>query len=288
MLPSFTPADPDQLRIVHVGDIVGKPGLRVACLATRWFRRELKAGCLLCNAENVADGSGIRASDYRRLVQAGYHGITLGDHVFNKKESVEVLSQHQNIIRPCNLPREASGATQMILSTAAGVSIAVLSALGRVFMKPVDCPFHAVERELTLVPEQVKIRLLDFHAEATSDKQLMGRFLDGKVSAVLGTHTHIATADEQILPRGTGFHCDVGMTGPFESIIGRDIEAVLHATLTAMPMPYHVAKEDVRLSATWLDVDILTGKCQRIGRLCLTQIELEQYEAATEHDPLVL
>jgi calcineurin-like phosphoesterase len=155
-------------------------------------------------------------------------------------------------------------------------------------MKPVDCPFHAVERELTLVPEEVKIRLLDFHAEATSDKQLMGRFLDGKVSAVLGTHTHIATADEQILPHGTGFHCDVGMTGPFESIIGRDIEAVLHATLTAMPMPYHVAKEDVRLSATWLDVDISTGKCQRIGRLCLTQVELEQYEAATAPDPLVL
>ena len=229
------------------------------------------------NAENAADGSGLRRADYRGLKEAGYDGITLGDHLYKRQEIIEVLKSSTDIARPCNLPEGAAGKTSMILTLENGATVAVVSALGRVFMKPVDCPFASVDRELSRIPDEVAVRLVDFHAEATSDKQLMGRFLDGRVSAVLGTHTHVTTADEQILPGGSGFQCDVGMTGPFESIIGRNIEAVIESTLTAMPVPYHVAKGDERVSATWVDVDRASGKCQAIGRLCLKHKLLEDY-----------
>jgi metallophosphoesterase (TIGR00282 family) len=277
--PPTTP-ERNHLRIVLLGDIVGKPGLRVACNAAMWLRRELKADCLLANAENTADGAGIRSGDFRRLIQAGFHGLTMGDHLYKKKEGIEILQKNENIVRPCNLPDGAVGRTSMIIRVRETIDVAVISALGRVFMKPVDCPFRAVERELEILPAAVKVRLVDFHAEATSDKQIMGRFLDGRVSGVLGTHTHVTTADEQILPGGTGFHCDVGMTGPFHSIIGRNIESVVESTLTSMPLPYHVAKEDIRASATWLDVDVETGACKRIGRLSLKLTDLESYVAS--------
>lgn len=272
---------PNQLRIVLLGDIVGKPGVRAACSAAVWLRGELKADCLLANAENSADGAGIRSYDFRRLVQAGFHGLTMGDHLYNKKEGIAILAANKNIVRPCNLPRDATGSSHMLLTVRHSITVAVISALGRVFMKPVDCPFTAVQRELDTIPAEVKIRIVDFHAEATSDKQIMGRLLDGRVSAVLGTHTHVATADEQIFSGGTGFHCDIGMTGPYHSIIGREIESVVESTLTSMPLSFHVAKEDIRASGTWVDVDITTGRCLRIGRLNLPLAELEAYEAAT-------
>lgn len=268
-------------RLVMVGDTVGKVGVRAACLAAAWFQHELQAACLLVNAENAADGSGMRGADYRSLKAAGYHGITLGDHLYKKQEVIELLQESTDLVRPCNLPETAVGKCSMLLNLPDGTRVGVVSALGRVFMKPVDCPFAAVDRELSKMPEEVVIRIVDFHAEATSDKQLMGRFLDGRVSAVLGTHTHVTTADEQILPGGSGFQCDVGMTGPFDSIIGRDVDAVLKSTLTAMPLPFHVAKGDVRVSATWVDIDRADGTCQAIGRLCLRQKFLEDYHKSS-------
>lgn len=276
------PAAPDQnsIRLVLVGDTVGKAGVRAACLAALWFKRELKAEGLIANAENASDGSGMRKADYRSLKEAGYDGITLGDHIYKKKEIIEVLESVTDIVRPCNLPVTAAGKPSILLRLQNGTTVAIISALGRVFMKPVDCPFQAVERELAKIPAECTVRLVDFHAEATSDKQLMGRFLDGRVSAVLGTHTHVTTADEQILPGGSGFQCDVGMTGPFDSIIGRNIEAVMESTLSSMPLPFHVAKADVRVSATWLDVNLADGKCLAIGRLSLKQKFLEDYHKA--------
>ncbi len=271
-------AESGNIRVVLVGDTVGKPGLRAACLAAPWFTGQLKADCLLVNAENAADGSGMRGADYRALVAAGYQGITLGDHLYKRSEIIEIFEKNGNVVRPCNLPATAIGKTVLKINLPSGHELAVISVLGRVFMKPVDCPFAAVDRELAALPESIKIRIVDFHAEATSDKQVMGRHLDGRVSAVLGTHTHVTTADEQIFPGGTGFQCDVGMTGPFESIIGRNIEAVLYSTLTAMPAPYNVAKGDVRVCATWLDIDPASGSCKAIGRLNLTQKFLEDYQ----------
>lgn len=261
------PPQPDCLRLVLIGDIVGKPGMRIASQAVPWLRREMAIDVIVANAENAADGSGLRCADYRRLIESGINVITLGDHLYRKREIMDVLVSESNIVRPANLPERAPGRGHAIFTARDGINVAVINLMGRVFMKPIDCPFHRADRELHAIDPAIKVRLVDFHAEATSDKQLMGRYLDGRVSAVLGTHTHVATADEQIFPGGTGFQCDVGMTGPYESILGRKISAVLEATLDAVPTPFQVATGDVRLSGTWVDVNIDTGQCRAIGRI---------------------
>jgi 2',3'-cyclic-nucleotide 2'-phosphodiesterase len=274
-LPPRPPAD--CLRLALIGDIVGKPGMRIASQSVPWLRREMGIDVIVANAENAADGSGLRCVDYRRLIESGVNVITLGDHMFRKREIIDVLVSEQNIVRPANLPERAPGRGHIIFTARDGIAVAVISLMGRVFMKPIDCPFQAADRELAAIDPEVKIRLVDFHAEATSDKQIMGRFLDGRVSAVLGTHTHVATADEQIFPGGTGFQCDVGMTGPFESILGRKISAVMEATLDAVPTPFQVATGDVRLNGTWVDVHIETGQCRAIGRIQVSEQTIQSF-----------
>lgn len=267
----------DCLRLLLIGDIVGKPGMRITCQAIPWLKRQLAVDVIVANAENAADGSGLRCTDYRRLIESGVNIITLGDHLFRKREIIDVLNAEANIIRPANLPLQAPGRGHTEFVARDGITIGVVNLIGRVFMKPVDCPFLAADRELAQLSSAAKIRLVDFHAEATSDKQLMGRYLDGRVSAVLGTHTHVATADEDILPSGTGFQCDVGMTGPFNSILGRKIDAVMQATLYAIPVPFHIANEDIRLNGTWVDVRIDDGLCQAIGRIQVHENTIDVY-----------
>ena len=240
------------------------------------IRRE-KLDLVVANAENAAAGSGLLPDHYRELLKAGVDCITLGDHIYRRKEIYPVLSQEPNIVKPANFPISAPGRDHCIVKTREGISVAVISLLGRVFMRPVDCPFTAVSRILAKLPDDVRIRICDLHAEATSDKQAMGRFLDGQVTAVLGTHTHVATADEEIFPGGTAFQCDVGMTGPYRSILGRAIEPVLKTTLTFDPNSFHVATEDVRLSGTWVDADPSTGKALCIGRVQLRDADLKQW-----------
>jgi len=259
----------EHVRIVLVGDVVGKPGVSMLCESVAWLRNDLQADLIIANAENAADGAGLTIAQYKKIVAAGVDAITLGDHIYRKKEIASILQSELNIVKPANFPVEAPGRDHCIVQTAAGVPVAVISLLGRVFMRPVDCPFAAVTRVLSLLPDEVRIRICDLHAEATSDKQSMGRFLDGKVTAVLGTHTHVPTADEEIFPGGTAFQCDVGMTGPYLSILGRAIEPVLNTTLTFDPNAFHVASEDVRLSGTWVDADPSTGKAIHIGRIHL-------------------
>lgn len=255
-----------QTRMVLIGDIVGKPGMVATCTAVPMLRQ---AGCdlIVANAENAADGAGLTIKQYEQLVAAGVDAITLGDHIYKKREIEKSLRLQSNIVKPANFPDKAPGKDHCIVRTSAGVPVAVLSLLGRVFMRPVNCPFEAADRVLASLPESVTLRLVDMHGEATSDKQAMGYYLDGRVTAVLGTHTHVPTADEQILPGGTAFQCDVGMTGPHRSILGREIEPVLRTTLTFDPNTFHVATADVRVSATWLDADTMTGRALRIGRL---------------------
>lgn len=265
------------VRVMLVGDIVGKPGMRMACAAVDYLRSHFHIDLLVANAENAADGSGLRCKDYRRLVDHGYDAITLGDHAFRKREIMDILASETNIVRPGNWPSEAPGRASVIVKTASGTSVAVVSMQGRVFMKPVDCPFHAMDRELAALPKEVKVRFLDFHAEATSDMQLMGRYLAGRVSAVLGTHTHVATADDQILSGGTGFQCDVGMTGPFDSILGRKTPAVLEATLAGIPTPFQVATGDVRLNGTWFDADCSSGHCVALGRIDVSEATVSDF-----------
>lgn len=255
-----------QLRVVLIGDIVGKPGMTAACAAVGMLR---EAGCdlIVANAENAADGAGLTVKQYEQLVAAGIDAITLGDHIYKKREIEKALRSQSNIVKPANFPDKAPGRDHCLVKTAEGIPIAIMSLLGRVFMRPVNCPFEAADRVLAELPESVRIRVVDMHGEATSDKQAMGYYLDGRVTAVLGTHTHVPTADEQILPGGTAFQCDVGMTGPYRSILGREIEPVLRTTLTFDPNTFHVATEDVRVSATWFDADPLNGRATQIGRL---------------------
>ena len=265
------------VRVILVGDVVGKPGVTMLCDSVRWLREVLQVDLIVANSENAADGAGLTKAQYHKIIAAGVDAITLGDHIYRKKEIASILATEPNIVKPANFPPDAPGRDHCIVKTVQGVSVAVISLLGRVFMRPVDCPFAAVTRVLTQLPEEVRIRVCDLHAEATSDMQAMGRFLDGKVTAVLGTHTHVATADEEIFPGGTAFQCDVGMTGPHKSILGRAIDPVLNTTLTFDPNSFHVATEDVRLSGTWVDADIESGKAINVGRVQLREADLKQW-----------
>lgn len=257
------------VRVALVGDIVGKPGMKIASQAGPWLKRQLQIDALIANAENAADGTGLRVKQYERLMESGFDGITLGDHVYRKREIVEVLNSRTNIVRPANFPPTAPGKGWAVL-TIGEHSLVIISLLGRVFMRPVDCPFMALDRileEVAQLPSPPKMILVDLHAEATSDKQALARYADGRVSAVLGTHTHVTTADEQILPKGTAFQCDVGMTGPFESILGREIAPVVATNLTFDPNSFDVATDDLRICLTWVDLDPITGHAKQIGRV---------------------
>lgn len=259
------------MRILLIGDIVGKPGVRIVTQSLASLRQREELDLIIANAENALDGSGLSPTIYRKLIAAGVDCVTLGDHIYRRNEICSVLTAEGNIVKPANYPAKAPGKNWMVVKAANGEQVAVFSLLGRIFMKPVDCPYQAAERVLAEIPAEVKVRVLDFHAEATSDKQLMGRFLDGRVSAVLGTHTHVTTADEQILPGGTAFQCDVGMTGPHDSILGRRIDRVLETTITFQPTQFDVATGDVQLHGTVVDVDPTTGLATAIRRIVLKE-----------------
>jgi len=255
------------VRVLLIGDIVGKPGRTIVREKLGEIRQRERIDLVIANAENAADGSGITPRIYRGLIDSGVDCITLGDHVYRRAEIFPILESSDNIVVPANFPEGAPGRGWTVVTAANDQRVAVFSLLGRVYMRPVDCPFAAAERVLAEIPAEVAIRLLDFHAEATSDKQVMGRFLDGRVTGVLGTHTHVATADEQILPGGTAFQCDLGMTGPHHSIIGRRIDRVMETTVHFRPTPFEVATEDVRLNGSVLEIDDATGKATGIQRI---------------------
>ncbi len=264
------------MRILLIGDVVGKPGRQIIVRALEGLIARERLDLVIANAENAAGGSGLTPAIYRELLAAGVDCITLGDHIFRRGEIVDILKKQPNIVKPANFPPEAPGREFAIVTARNGVQVAVISLLGRVFMRPVDCPFAAVERVLKQIPSEARAIVVDMHAEATSDKQLMGRALDGRVSAVLGTHTHVPTADECILPGGTAFQCDVGMTGPYDSILGRRIDRVLETTRTFLPTAFDVATGDPRLCGSIVDIDASTGRATGIVRVRINQAEADQ------------
>ncbi len=268
------------MRVLFAGDIVGRPGVDFAVQAIPAIRRQQSLHLVVVNGENADSGSGITRSIHRRLTGAEVDCITLGDHAFRRSEIIDGMDAAVGLIRPANYPAEAPGKGWTVVTASDGTKVAVINLIGRVFMKPVDCPFHAADAILKQIPAEVVVRLVDFHAEATSDKQLMGRYLDGRVSMVLGTHTHVATADEQILPGGTAFQCDVGMTGPHDGILGRQYEQVLETTLTLRPKTFHVAKHDVRLNGAIVDIDQRTGRARSIQRVSLDEEDLEKLQSS--------
>lgn len=267
-------------RILLIGDIVGKPGRRIVARSVRALKAQHQLDLVVANAENAAGGSGLTPSNYHELIEAGVDGITMGDHIYRRQEITSILESARNIVKPANFPKESPGREWMLLATPDEVAVAVISLVGRMFMRPVDCPWAAADRVLAMLPHEVKVTLVDFHAEATSDMQMMGRYLDGRVTAVLGTHTHVATADEQILPGGTAFQCDVGMTGPYESILGRRIDRVLGTTRTFRPAPFDVATGDVRLSGTIVQLDPASGRATAIQRLQVAEAEVDHLAMA--------
>lgn len=259
------------MRFLHIGDIVGKPGRDLVCREIPTLRERFGLDFITANAENAAAGSGLNLAIYSELTRAGVDCITMGDHTFKRREILPVLEREPRIVRPANYPPEAPGHGFCVFDIGMGARCAVVNLLGRVFMQPVDCPFHAADRILRQLPDDVRVIVVDFHAEATSDKQLMGRYLDGRVTAVLGTHTHVATADEQIFPKGTAFQCDVGMAGPMKSILGREIDRVLETTLTGRPTTFDVAAEQVEIHGAMVEFNPISGRATGIERLVWPQ-----------------
>lgn len=268
------------MRLLFIGDIVGRPGRDIVKRAVPGLIVQRQLQAVIANAENAAGGSGLTPEIYKELIAAGVDAITLGDHIYRRREILPILQREANIVRPANLPEEAIGRTWTTVKARDGSLVGVISLLGQLYMKPADSPFSAADRALTGMTSDVRVRLVDFHAEATGEAQLLGRYLDGRVSAVLGTHTHVPTADECIFPSGTAFQCDVGMTGPYESVIGRRIDRVLETRLTANPTAFDVASEDVRLCGSIVEIDPQSGRALAIERLCVREADLPAIEAA--------
>ncbi|MBQ6614902.1 MAG: TIGR00282 family metallophosphoesterase [Thermoguttaceae bacterium] len=266
------------MKLLHIGDVVGKPGRTMLQRSLKGLRIKYQLDLISVNSENAAAGTGLTPETYKEIVEAGADVLTMGDHIYKRKEIIPILEQNDNIVKPANYPPEAPGKTYALVDLPLGRRAAVISLQGRVFMSPVDCPFHAADKILKLLPPDVKIILVDFHAEATSDKQLMGRYLDGRVTAVLGTHTHVATADEQIFPGGTAFQTDVGMTGPMESVIGRKIDCVREAVYTFKPTKYEIALGNPQIHGAIVEFDHITGKATAIERLVVSESDLPELE----------
>lgn len=263
-----------EMRLLFLGDIVGPPGVALLKAALPTLRAKHGFDVVVANAENASGGSGLSPGIYRQLRAAGVDAITLGDHIYKKFDIAETLNDPaEPIVKPANYPAAAAGRDHCIL-TLHGSSIAVVSLMGRTFMRAVDCPFAAADRVLGALDPGIRIILVDVHAEATADKYLLAHYLDGRVSAVLGTHTHVPTADEQILPKGTVFQCDVGMCGPYGGILGRQADKVLHTARTAEPVAFDIATGDVRLAGAVVEIDPATGRAAAIRRVMWRADEL--------------
>lgn len=256
------------MNILCVGDIVGAPGRRVLQEALPKLVEERKIECVIVDAENATDGAGLSVTAYDKVIAAGAHLVTLGDHVYRRKEIIPILEKSERIVRPANLSAKAPGREVAIHTTEGGVRVAVMIVLGRMFMKiPADDPFAAVDRVLATLPRDVKVIVVEVHAETTSEKVALGWHLDGRVSVVFGTHTHIPTADERVLPKGTAYITDVGMTGPYDSVLGRIKERVVGTMSSGVPSPFDVAEGDVRLCGILATVDPSTGRASHVERI---------------------
>jgi metallophosphoesterase (TIGR00282 family) len=255
------------LKILFVGDIVGRAGRRI--LSERLGRLiDLHyIDLVVANGENAAAGFGITAGIARELFDSGVDVLTSGNHIWDKREIFDILDREKRLLRPANYPGNLPGRGAGIFATAAGIKVAVVNLEGRVFMKNLDCPFKVGARLVDEAREQTPIVLVDFHAEATSEKQAMGFFLSGKVSAVVGTHTHVQTADEKILDGYTGYLTDAGMTGSQDAIIGNQKEPALERFLTQLPVRLEAAQKDPLLCGVLLTVDEETGRCEAIERI---------------------
>lgn len=263
-----------QLRILTVGDVVGAPGRAAMKQHLKPLRQERDIDFVVANAENVTNGSGISVKDAEALFRSGVDCITGGDHIWRKQETIALADSDRRVVRAANFSAHAPGRGFTVLPSIKGIDVGVIHVLGRVFMPPIDCPFTAATAAVDRVRARTKVIIFDMHCEATSEKVAMGRHLDGRVSAVFGTHTHVPTADAQILPNGTGYITDVGMTGPYDSVLGRRTDRVLRRFTTGMPARFDVATDDARLCGALFTVDATTGRCLEVERIELREADV--------------
>jgi metallophosphoesterase (TIGR00282 family) len=257
----------EKIKILAIGDIVGKPGRQAVKALLPKIKKEEAIDFSIGNAENAAGGSGVTREVCDELLGYGLDVLTSGDHIWRKKEVLDIINIEKRLLRPLNFPDGAPGSGSWIYQLKDGTSICVINIVGRVFMNTLECPFRTMRRELERVKDKTPVIIVDFHAEATSEKIAMGYFLDGLVSAVLGTHTHIQTADEKIFPKGTAYITDLGMTGPYDSVIGRTVEGILERFITQLPTRFQVAENDVQLHGAILEVETKTGRAVSIKRI---------------------
>lgn len=255
------------VRILFIGDIVGKSGRSAVGRELHRLVDSHNIDLVVANGENAAGGFGITPDTANELFRQGIHLLTSGNHIWDKKEVGNLLERDGRIIRPANYPPGTAGQGATIMETAGGIKVGVLNLEGRVYMKNLDCPFRAADALLPEMRTQTPIIMVDFHAEATSEKSALGWYLDGRVSAVFGTHTHVQTADERILPGGTAYLTDVGMTGSFDSVIGVDKEQAIKRFVTQQPAKFDIPKKNLHLNAVVLTVDATNGKATGVERI---------------------
>lgn len=252
---------PSEIRVLFLGDVIGKPGRK----AVERFVKTVEADFRVINGENLAGGIGITPSVAAEILSYGVDVITTGNHVWKKRDIVPFLMEEQRVIRPLNYPPGTPGFGYTIFKRGEK-SLALANIEGRVFMEPIDCPFRAMEDLIARIDPTIPL-IVDFHAEATSEKIAMGWYLDGKVAALVGTHTHVQTADERILPHGTGYITDLGMTGPADSVIGMEKSAILKKFLTQLPQKFEVGQDDMEVQGVILTLEAEGNRCLKIERI---------------------
>ncbi len=267
------------MRILFIGDIVGRPGRQLVRTGLSAVVSRHEIDFVIANGENSAAGFGITREIGDELLEMGVDVLTSGNHIWDKKEALDYIGTEPRLLRPANYPAGVPGNGSYVARAQNGQSVGVINIMGRVFMLNIDDPFAVVLREIEAMRQRARIIFVDFHAEATSEKAAMGWHLDGKVTAVVGTHTHVQTADERVLPKGTAYLTDAGMTGPHDSIIGVEVEPALSRFLTGLPSRFETATGNPRLNGVVIDADEATGKATDIERLSYSQDELTQLAA---------
>src|SRR5204862_6255803 len=248
------------IRVLYIGDVVGQPGRRALHQKLEPVTDREKVDFTIVNVENAAGGFGVTEAIMEALAELPIHAYTSGNHIWDKKDFVDNFEHYPQVVRPANYPAGNPGKGKVIRQTASGINVAVLQLMGNVFMPPIDNPFYCADRELRELGDAAKVIVVDIHGEASSEKQAMGRYLDGRVSAVVGTHTHVPTADERLLPNGTAYQTDVGMTGAYDSVLGFRPDEALDRFLKNTPRMLEVAKRDIRLTGALIEVDETTGR----------------------------
>jgi metallophosphoesterase (TIGR00282 family) len=273
------------VNILFVGDIVGKPGRELIRKGLRALVDRHEVDLVIANAENSAAGFGVTREIGDTLLEYGVDVMTSGNHVWDKKEAIDYIAGEPRLLRPANYPAGVPGRGSYVAQTGDGRAVGVINVMGRVFMLNIDDPFAIVLREIEAIRHRARVIIVDFHAEATSEKVAMGWHLDGKVTAVFGTHTHVQTADERILPNGTAYLTDAGMTGPHDSIIGMEREPSLARFLSAMPTRFEPATGNPRLNGVVVEADDKTGRATRVTRISYSERELAEMAGPREGAP---